>query len=904
MTHFPSRRIIQLVKVFRSGIYLVPILLAGCGGSGGGSDVVVPTPTPAVEKGTALFDVDVASGKVRVQPLETAGSGTTKGKSAVLTGTAVSFETTTLLSEGGEVGRRAIKVRLKNNLTEAIGVGRPIRIQFGVVGPVTAYPTDLRDQATVSSPVQTATVGFLDGAVSNAQISTPTAVAVGQDGAIYFNGTDNRIRRLQDGFVSTVAQNVPAAGLTYLRDSVTAREFLVAGCPTLHSIKLIPIASGSVSTWAGLDNTSGNINGAATTARFNGPRGVTVDASNNQVLVADTDNGAVRAIPFTFSGGNLVAGTVLTRYSGLTTPYHVAVSSNRTVGIVERNARRVRLFNAGSSREAIVGTGLAGDVLGDGNVARFSSPEGITTLGDTFFVADTGNYKLKRIALKNGAAPLLGANWTVADIAGAGIAGFVDGAGNTARFDQLNQLTADSQGRILGADSGVNGIRRIVSQGSFDFGTPDGTAVGTAKLTNPTGFADLNGLQRPYIEVNQRVEPGQTVDAGEWQFSIPSTVNAFRFAVTVETGTSVYAGLEAVLNPSGGAGSPNVVAQYLSRNSYSGGVTGRVEDVAFDSTTTYMASDAAGNMYLSEGVMRVIRRLDKSGNVTLIAGKAGALGSTDGNGTDARFGYPNAIQVNGAGTEILVADESNNTIRRVALYYDGADPSLSANWNVSTIAGAAGFPGDNNGTGDVARFRGPVGITGPSNDEVFTTEYTGVRVKQIRYIGGNRALATSWSVDTVAGTNEYGYVDGSGFTARFGNLVGAVYSAEASKLFICDRGNNRIRAMDLLTRNVTTVAGDGANGLNDNSNALLARFQYLNAITTDSTGALYIGDHSRVRRLFDGSVKTVAGGGDGSGTSGDKVMFSLIYGMGMNAQGDLLLNSNGRLVRLTRKLGR
>jgi hypothetical protein len=110
--------------------------------------------------------------------------------------------------------------------------------------------------------------------------------------------------------------------------------------------------------------------------------------------------------------------------------------------------------------------------------------------------------------------------------------------------------------------------------------------------------------------------------------------------------------------------------------------------------------------------------------------------------------------------------------------------------------------------------------------------------------------------------------------------------------------------MDLLTRNVTTVAGDGTGGTADNSNALLAKFTSPNSITTDATGALYIGDNTRVRRLFDGSVKTVAGGGDGSGTSGDKVSFGAIYGTGMNAQGDVLLNESGRLVRLTRKIGR
>jgi len=110
--------------------------------------------------------------------------------------------------------------------------------------------------------------------------------------------------------------------------------------------------------------------------------------------------------------------------------------------------------------------------------------------------------------------------------------------------------------------------------------------------------------------------------------------------------------------------------------------------------------------------------------------------------------------------------------------------------------------------------------------------------------------------------------------------------------------------MDILTRNVTTIAGDGGVGLNDNANAALARFSFLNGIATDATGAIYLSDDKRVRRYFDGAVKTVAGAGDGSGTSGDKVVFGIIYGIGMNSQGDVLLNSGGRLVRLTRKLGR
>ena len=874
--------------------------LAGCGGSGGGGGASPIDPVaPTTEKGTAKFSVDVASGKVEITPLETGST-----KSAVLSGSAVTFETTTLLAEGGEVGRRAVKVRLKNNLQEAIGGARPIRLQFGVFGPTTTYQTDLRALATVSTPLRDpGSGGYLDGPASTAQLSNPSAIAVGKDGSIYFNGNDNRIRKLSDGYVSTVAQNVPASSLAYLTDAVSGREFLIAACASLHSIKLVPIASGSVTTWAGADGAPGNVNGAPTTARFSSPTGVGIDASLNQVLVADTTNGAIRAIPFSFVGGNLVAGTVSSRYSGLTNPTNVTVSENRSVAVSETSSSRVRIYNAGSSREAIFG-GTAGNVNGDGNVARFVGPRGITSVGNSFYLADGDNNQIRRIELKDGAAPLLAANWTVSVLAGTGLSGFTDGPGTVANFGNLIGLTTDGQGRLLAADNGANAIRRVVSEGSYDFGTPTGSSTGQASLANPTGFVDLNGLQRPYIDIAQRIEPGQSVDIGEWQFSIPSNLTAFRFAVTVEAPTSVYAGLEAVLRPSGGAGSPNVVAQFLSRNMPDAGVTGRLESVSFDSTVSYFSSDAAGNIFVCDGGLMTVRRIGVNGNVTLVAGQAGSSGSADGSGSDARFNIPAGIQVNSAGTEIILMDEGASTVRRIGLFFDGADPLLASNWAVTTIAGLASTPGDADGIGSVARLRGPVGVSGPSTDELYFTEFAGHRVRAIRYIGGARSLATSWRVTTLAGNGTAGFADGVGSTARFSGLVGCAYSAEASKLFLCDRNNARLRAMDILTRNVTTIAGDGGVGLNDDANAALARFSFLNGIATDATGAIYLSDDKRVRRYFDGAVKTVAGAGDGSGTSGDKVVFGTIYGIGMNSQGDVLLNSGGRLVRLTRKLGR
>ena len=489
-------------------------------------------------------------------------------------------------------------------------------------------------------------------------------------------------------------------------------------------------------------------------------------------------------------------------------------------------------------------------------------------------------------------------------IAGAGGSGFLDGPGTTALFGNLNAIATDKTSKLLLADSGANGIRQLVSQGSFDFGTPDGSGTGEATLVNPTGFADLNGLQRPYIDVAKTLAPGESADIGEWQFSIPSGIPAFRFTVTVEAPTSLYSPLEAVLNAAAGPGSPNVVAQFLSRGSSTSAFTGNLDSVGFDSVSTYFATDRNGVVYASDGFGRVIRRIGTNGAVTLVAGQVGVSGTADGYGSTARFGNPDGISVNPEGTEIMVADETGQTIRRVGLSYPSADPTDPNSWQVTTIAGLANTSGDADGFGADARFRGPVGIAGPSNDNLFLTEYTGYRVRQIRYIGGQRSLPASWQVAKVAGTGVSGYLDGGATVAKFGNLVGATYSA-LGKLYVCDRGSFTIRAIDTLTFNVTTLAGTGnTNGLVDSLTATTARFSFPSAVATDASGAVYVGDGAVVRRILNGTVKTVAGGGAGTGTTGDKVVFANIYGIAINGQGDLLLNSGGRMVRLTRKIGR
>lgn len=122
------------------------------------------------------------------------------------------------------------------------------------------------------------------------------------------------------------------------------------------------------------------------------------------------------------------------------------------------------------------------------------------------------------------------------------------------------------------------------------------------------------------------------------------------------------------------------------------------------------------------------------------------------------------------------------------------------------------------------------------------------------------------TITTIAGSPRIsGYVDGIGTSARFNGPRGLW--VDGGRLIIADRSNYRLRALDLSTFAVTTIAGTGAAGLLDNANPLSAKF--LDPIRISAIGSdLYIADTYALRKmdLSTGAVTTV--GGVSSGTPG------------------------------------
>jgi sugar lactone lactonase YvrE len=126
----------------------------------------------------------------------------------------------------------------------------------------------------------------------------------------------------------------------------------------------------------------------------------------------------------------------------------------------------------------------------------------------------------------------------------------------------------------------------------------------------------------------------------------------------------------------------------------------------------------------------------------------------------------------------------------------------------------------------------------------------------------------------VAGTGEkekgFSGDGGPALAARFGGIYSIAF--HGGSLYLCDLDNRRIRAMDLHTGLVRTVAGNGEKGVpRDGADALSEPLVDPRAIVFDSKGRLYIcerGGHAVRVVDTDGKIRTVVGTGE-KGFSGD-----------------------------------
>lgn len=921
---------------------LLLLLLQGCGG-GGGSAGPQPPVTPTATPYSAHFSVDVTTGAVTVTS-PNAGTGT-MNTSAILTGTAVSFQSSRLVDEDGNIGVKALEVHVTNNTQRQL---TNAQLLFSDMTNVGSW-SDPRPQVQVSTLAGTGAAGYGDGAALAAQMREPVGVAVDDAGDVYIADYANHyLRKLSSGYVTTVAGNGTAnsangvgslakvkypAGIVYCPrdDAIFIAERYGNRVSRLDS-------TGYLCTIAG-NGTAGGADGPGSTATFSSPVGLATDG--NSLYVAEYGGHRVRQIIFTGSdprkpghytvstvAGSGTAGTVdgtgtSAQFNG---PWGLAYGDDGALYVAELSGRCIRRIELSSGRVVTVaGIGTSGSVNGLGSVASFNNPSGIVALPDrgtgrVLVVAEASNHDLRQVRLLGDgtADPSQPTSWLVQTLAGEpATSGNVNGNGTAARFNGPSLVTADASGNLIVADRMNHQLRRVrPNSGFFPVGTVTGAAPAEpVVLANAAGLYPVaGGTSRPYLSC-PNLAAGATSPALNWTFAVPQGVTAFEFTVTLAASTNPYSPVEAVDgDDSGGLGSGNVLVRTFvgSTANENGFIDGQGVNARF-SCVIGMSMDAQGVLYAADADNNRLCRIEPSGRVETIAGVYGAgAGSTDGRGNVAKLNYPPDVAVMDSSylssgdslppgtqtTYLVVTDLDNDRIRLVRSPYEGWDTSLPWEpWNayfyqVATIAGSTS--GYANGAGTVAQFAAPSSVAVGPGGIVYVCERTGgSRVRALRYTGGNPMSAANWQVSLLAGdpAGASGYVNATGSSARFYDPRGITVN-QAGEVLVADTYNYCIRKITPGGA-VTTLAGTDSFGYAD-ATGTAARFYCPWDIAAGPDGYCYVADryNHRIRRVSPtGVVTTVAGTGSSSLADGpgDQAHFNDDLGITVSAGGDLYL---------------
>lgn len=315
---------------------------------------------------------------------------------------------------------------------------------------------------------------------------------------------------------------------------------------------------GTVSTFAG-SSASGFDDGTGANATFYNPQGITIDASGT-FYIADALNSAIR---------KMTSGADVTTLTG-----------NGDIGYVDGS-------------------------LAD---ARFYAPQSLVTdATGNIYVADFSNNLIRKITPAG----------VVSTVAGSGTAGYDDGTGANATFNNPRGIVIGADGNLYVADRGNNLIRKVTMAGVVTTFAGNRAA---AQVDNTTGTSA--SFNKP---------SGIAVDASGNLY----VADAFNYAIRKIT-------------------TAGAVTTYLGQSRHR--IVG---------TPSAISIDAKGNMFITDQTGRIFE-ITSDKVLLQLAGISATAGFTNGTGTAALFAAPQGVVADGSGN-IYVTDSGNNSIRKIVL---------------------------------------------------------------------------------------------------------------------------------------------------------------------------------------------------------------------------------------------
>jgi len=556
-----------------------------------------------------------------------------------------------------------------------------------------------------------------DGTATSAELDFPTGVTVDARGNLYIaDAFNSRIRKVTAGVLTTIAGT---GSYAYTGDggpaTLAALKFPYGvGLDGLGNLYIADEAAyvireidttGTINTVAGTGTYGyAGDGGAASSARFEQPYGVTVDESGN-LFIADTVNYVIREVESTIAlyfPQTAVGQSSTTRYVNLITTTAERITS--ITAPVSPNGQPD--FTIGAITGCSIGTGVLNPAGTTCTVPITFNPQypglrevplqAITSAGNI-------NFAMDGVGVGPQAAFLPG---TITTYAGTGVGGTSGdgGAATSAKIDAPWGMAMDLQGNLYFASSGGTGndIRKVDTGGTISRFAGNGT--GTAGFSGDGGAATSAELNNP---------SDVKVDASG-NFYIADTGNQRIRKVTPAGVISTYAG-------NGTAG-------------YSGDGSAAVN--AELRTPAYVALDRNGNLYITDTGNCVIRKVDAGGTITTVAGNGTCAYSGDGGAaTSAELYFPGGIQLDKAGN-LYIAD-GNCAIRKVDLFA-----------TITTVAGGVCGYGGDGGLATAARLYYPSDVKLDAAGNLYIADDSNARIRKVD--------AATNIISTMAGTGTAG----------------------------------------------------------------------------------------------------------------------------------------------------
>ena len=240
-----------------------------------------------------------------------------------------------------------------------------------------------------------------------------------------------------------------------------------------------------------------------------------------------------------------------------------------------------------------------------------------------------------------------------------------------------------------------------------------------------------------------------------------------------------------------------------------------------------LATDSAGNVYVSDSSANVVSKIAADGKVSVLAG---------GGPSTVSFRHLSGLSVDASGN-LYVADAGNCTIDKIT-------PAGV----VTIIAGAPQEYGKSDGVGSAARFSSPEATAVDRNGGIFVVD------------GGNnilRRIDANGRVTTLIGRDS-GNEDGTAGLAGLYRPSAAAIDA-AGNLYIADSANHLVRKLTPEGAVVTLAGRTFTAGFVDGVGAD-AVFDDIDGIAVDPSGVVYVTGKGRLRRLTPpaGAPATIA----------------------------------------------